>query len=52
MPKGIKQAGPKMIEQMPNKPPVKDILYELNSRQRANLGRPFTHEQAKQNIPM
>ena len=57
MPKGTKQAVLKMIERMPDKASVEDIMYELYFRQRVDRGleeltadRTISHEQVKRSI--
>jgi predicted transcriptional regulator len=57
MPKGTKQAVLKMIEQMPDKSSVEDIMYELYFRQRVDrglkelaAGKTVSHEQLKRSI--
>lgn len=57
MPKGTKQAVLKMIEQMPDKSSVEDIMYELYFRQRVDrglkelaAGKTIPHEQVKRSI--
>jgi predicted transcriptional regulator len=57
MPKGTKQAGLKMTEQMPDKSSAEDILYELYFRQRVDCvlkelaaGKTVSHEQVKRSI--
>lgn len=57
MPKGTKQAVLKMIEQMPDKSSVEDIMYELYFRQRVDrglkelaAGKTISHEQVKRSI--
>lgn len=57
MPKGTKQAVLKMIEQMPDKSSVEDIMYELYFRQRVDRGlkelaaeKTISHEQVKRSI--
>ena len=57
MPKGTKQAVLKMIERMPDKSSVEDIMYELYFRQRVDrgltelaAGKTISHEQVKRSI--
>ncbi len=57
MPKGTKQAVLKMIERMPEKSSVEDIMYELYFRQRVDrglkelaAGKTISHKQVKRSI--
>ena len=57
MPKGTKQAVLKMIERMPDKASVEDIMYELYFRQRVDrglneltTGKTISHEQVERSI--
>ena len=57
MPKETKQAVLKMIERMPDKSSVEDIIYELYFKQRVDrglkelvAGKTISHEQVKRSI--